>query len=471
MMKDNRSSSQAPPGQATGIERWGWYSIAVNVVLAAINLGIALASGSLAVEAEMVHNLVDLLSAIGVLIGLRLSTRKSKEFPYGLYKLENVVAVALAVMTFITAYEIAHDALLETARQATVNAWMLAGVVVATIIPLTFSHFELRAGREANSPALVANAREYRAHVFTTGVVFAALVGQWLNFPLDRVAALVIVVAIGKTGWELLADGMRVLLDASLDAGTLLEIREVILAEPAVSALKWVTGRSAGRFRFVEAEVALRVHDLEKAEAATRRIEAEIRQAVPHVERVLLHAEPTERTHLRYAVPLADPVGTISDHFGEAPYFALVRVRLADGAVEERQVVANPYREEERAKGIQVAEWLVAQKADVVLLKESLKGKGPLYVFGDAGIELHQTTAGTLDHAIAAQLHGFALTGDVEADLLSITAVHPMREESVGKLLAQAQADWSTVRRLVAQGQLVMVEYGGQKFYLRKLGR
>jgi len=34
------------------IECWGWYSIAVNVVLAGINLAVALASGSLAVEAE-----------------------------------------------------------------------------------------------------------------------------------------------------------------------------------------------------------------------------------------------------------------------------------------------------------------------------------------------------------------------------------------------------------------------------------
>jgi divalent metal cation (Fe/Co/Zn/Cd) transporter len=79
------------------IERWGWYSIAVNVILALINLVIATASGSLAVEAEMVHNLVDLLTAVAVLIGLKLSTRKSKAFPYGLYKLENVVAVGLAV--------------------------------------------------------------------------------------------------------------------------------------------------------------------------------------------------------------------------------------------------------------------------------------------------------------------------------------------------------------------------------------
>jgi cation diffusion facilitator family transporter len=382
------------------VERWGWYSIAINVILAIINLVIALASGSLAVEAELVHNLVDFLTAVGVLIGLRLSTRKSKDFPYGLYKLENVVTVVLAVMIFVTAYEIARDALFTPARQATVNPWMLAGVVVATIIPLVFSHFELRAGRAANSPALIADAKEYRTHVFTTGVVFAALLAQWFNFPLDRIAALLIVVAIGKTGWDLLSDGMRVLLDASLDPETLLQIREIIAAEPTVAELKWVTGRNAGRFRFVEAEVSLRVRDLEKAEVATQRIEAQILEAVPYVERVLIHAEPMERTHLRYAVPLADPEGTISQHFGEAPYFALVTVRLADGAVEAQQIITNPYREEEKAKGIRVAEWLVAQKADVVLLKDKLQGKGPVYVFGDAGVEVRGTEAVTLMEAV-----------------------------------------------------------------------
>jgi cation diffusion facilitator family transporter len=383
------------------VERWGWYSIMVNIALGLINLVIARASGSLAVEAEMVHNLVDLLTAVAVLIGLRLSTRKSKDFPYGLYKLENVVAVGLAVMIFFTAYEIARDAFFEPTRLATVDPWMLGGVVVATAIPLVFSHFELRAGQAANSPSLIADAKEYRAHVFTTGIVFAALLAQRFNLPLDRVAALVIVVAIAKTGWELLSDGMRVLLDASLDADTVLEIRDIITAEPTVAELKWATGRNAGRFRFVEAEVALRVRELEQAEAATRRIEERIREAVPYVDRVLIHAEPMERTHLRYAVPLNDTAGTLSEHFGEAPYFALVTVRLADGTIEEQQVVTNPHQAVERAKGIQVAEWLVAQKADVVLLKESLRGKGPVYVFGDAGVEMRETEATTLEEVLA----------------------------------------------------------------------
>ena len=387
------------------VERWGWYSIGINVILALINLFIAQASGSLAVEAEMVHNMVDLLTAIGVLVGLKLSTRKSKDFPYGLYKLENVITVFLSLMTFLTAYEIARDALFAGGVQATVDAWMLVGVVIAAAIPLTFSVFELRAGQAANSPALIADAKEYRAHVFTTGVVLAALIGQWLDFPLDRVAALVIVVAIAKTGWELLSDGMRVLLDASLDANTLLRIREIIQAEPRVAELKWVTGRNAGRYRFVEGEVTIRGHDLKKAEAALQEIEAQIREEVPFVERVLIHAEPMARTHLRYALPLADPDGTLSQHFGEAPYFALVRVRLSDDVIEEQRVVSTPYQDVERARGIRVAEWLVEQKVDVTLIREELRGKGPVYVFGDAGIEMRRTDANTLTEALAQAGH------------------------------------------------------------------
>jgi cation diffusion facilitator family transporter len=321
--------------------------------------------------------------------------------------LENVVTVVLAGMIFFTAYEIARDALFTTTHQATVDLWMLGGVIVATIIPLVFSYFELRVGQEANSPALIADAKEYRAHVFTTGTVFAALLGQWFNFPLDRIAALVIVIAIAKTGWDLMKDGMRVLLDASLDAETLFQIREIITADPAVAELKWVTGRNAGRFRFVEAEITLRVHDLEKAKMVTQRIEASIHQAVSYIERVLIHAEPMERTHWRYAVPLTDPQGAVSEHFGEAPYFALVMVRLADGAVEEQQIVENPHKDVEKAKGIQVAEWLIAQKTDVVLLRESLQGKGPVYVFGDAGVEMQETEASTLSAVIKAIYGGF----------------------------------------------------------------
>jgi hypothetical protein len=35
------------------------------------------------------------------------------------------------------------------------------------------------------------------------------------------------------------------------------------------------------------------------------------------------------------------------------------------------------------------------------LLKESLRGKGPVYVFGDAGVEMRETAATTLEEVLA----------------------------------------------------------------------
>ncbi len=387
------------PSNVPSIVRWGWYSIGVNVALIAVHGAVAAASGSLAVTAELIHNFADFVAAAGVLIGLKLATRKSKSFPYGLYKIENLVAAAIAVMVFVTAYQIVASAFFEAPPTLHVDLWMLASLAATLALPLAFSHFELRAARAANSPALIADAREYRVHVYTTGIALAALLSGWFGFPVDRVAAAIIVLAVAKTGWDLLADALRVLLDASLDADSLNAVRKVIDGDPAVAEVKWVTGRNAGRFRFVEAGVALRLSDLAKAEVGLRRIEASVRAALPRVERVLLHIESQASPYIRYAVPLVDISGTISEHFGEAPYFAFVTVARSDESVAEQTVRPNPYHALERAKGIRVAEWLAAEKVDVVLARPQLAGKGPDYVLRDAGIEVRGVQARTLGEA------------------------------------------------------------------------
>ena len=384
--------------------RVAWASIAINIVLSLLNLAIAAASGSLAVAAEMVHNLVDLVASVAVLAGVKISERESRAVPYGLYKVENVVAVGVAILIFFTGYEIAKEAIFAEPEATTVNGWMLAGVALSAVIPLAFSIYEMRVGRKLNSPSLMADAQEYRVHVFSSGVVFLALIGQLVGYPVDRYAALLIVVLIVKTGWELMVDGMRVLLDASLDAETLDQVRAVVDAEPTVTEVRSLVGRNAGRYRFLELDLSLRVDDLERAHAVSQRLERTIREQVPHAERVLIHYEPQMRTHLRYAVPLADTLGTVSEHFGESPYFALARFRLADNQIEHQEILANPHQAVEKAKGIRVAEWLVGLKTDAVLLREDVHAKGPAYVFADAGVETHLTAAATLVEAIAKQV-------------------------------------------------------------------
>jgi cation diffusion facilitator family transporter len=379
----------------------GVYSLSVNLSLAGLKAALAVFSGSLALAADAVHSSVDVVGSLVVLGGLIIARRKSKAFPYGLYKVENVAAIVVALLIFLAGYEIARKAWQGSAHVLTASPAILAGAVLTVLIPLAFNRYEARMARATNSPSLVADSLHFQTDVLSSAVVLIALVGSRLGWPLDRIGAAVVVVFIAWAGWELLADGMRVLLDASLDAETLTRVRGLMEDEPAIAAVKSVTGRNAGRYRFLEAEVTLRTHDLDKAHAISQRLEENIRREIAHVDRVLIHYEPTAKERIRYAVPLADLIGTISQHFGEAPYFVLVTIRLSDGEVERQEVVANAHTKLPKAKGIQVAEWLVRQKVDVVLVKESLHNKGPEYVFANAGVEIHDVVANTLAAALA----------------------------------------------------------------------
>jgi wyosine [tRNA(Phe)-imidazoG37] synthetase (radical SAM superfamily) len=74
-----------------------------------------------------------------------------------------------------------------------------------------------------------------------------------------------------------------------------------------------------------------------------------------------------------------------------------------------------------------------------------------------------------VEYLIGYEGNAFAFTGNAKEDLMSITAVHPMREEAVNEFLAQARADWPIVYKLIEENQLVETAYGGKRFYMRKL--
>jgi cation diffusion facilitator family transporter len=186
LMSDDRDNG------TPSAERVALYSLPVNLLLLGLNLAMAAYSGSLALMAETAHNLAGLAASATVWIGLTLSQRKSHAFPYGLYKVEHVAAIVVEFFIFLIAYENAKEALLESDREVVMHPAILLGVAIAALVPWLFSRYELRITRAVNSPSLMADAKEFQAHVLSSGVVFASLVGQWIGWPLDRPAALVI---------------------------------------------------------------------------------------------------------------------------------------------------------------------------------------------------------------------------------------------------------------------------------------
>jgi wyosine [tRNA(Phe)-imidazoG37] synthetase (radical SAM superfamily) len=67
------------------------------------------------------------------------------------------------------------------------------------------------------------------------------------------------------------------------------------------------------------------------------------------------------------------------------------------------------------------------------------------------------------------EITDFSFTGDPTEDILSITAVHPMRHEALEKVLQQRGADFSVVDQLLEKGKLLKLDYHGKTFYMSKL--
>jgi wyosine [tRNA(Phe)-imidazoG37] synthetase (radical SAM superfamily) len=65
--------------------------------------------------------------------------------------------------------------------------------------------------------------------------------------------------------------------------------------------------------------------------------------------------------------------------------------------------------------------------------------------------------------------NAFASSGNPQLDLLSITAVHPMRRDAVEQLVRRGGASWDLVETLMQQEKLVELAYEGRHFYLRRI--
>lgn len=383
-------------------EKIAWQSILTNLLLVGIKSAVALISGSLAVTADAIHSLSDVVSSSIILIGIKISARPARGFPYGLYKVENLVSLGTSFLILFAGYEIIKAVFIESSRPLPSQIPLaIVGITVTIIITWLFSRYELRKGRETGSPCLIADARHIWTDMLSSLVILASLLGSALGYAIDRYAAVVVVIFIGRTAITILLDSVRVLLDASLDYTSLNRIREIVLADPRVVEVNGLWARNAGRYKFVELDVTVRVKKLEKGHIISRELENRVKLEIAKVDRVLIHCQPQKKEQLTYAIPVADDQRTISNHFGAAPFFHFFTVQTSNGEDISEEVLKNPFIHEEKGKGIKVAEWLLENGLDVLIAHHDQAGKGPSFVLGNSGAEILLTEESEVDKILS----------------------------------------------------------------------
>ena len=130
-----------------------------------------------------------------------------------LYKVENLVSIIVALALFFAGYEIITAALNSGAEHRLENVpTTLISVLCVIGITFAFSRYELKVGKEINSPSLIAEAQavhevtaerseHIRVDMFAGAVVLVGLLSNVVEFNLDRIAAVIIVIFIAWSGF------------------------------------------------------------------------------------------------------------------------------------------------------------------------------------------------------------------------------------------------------------------------------
>ncbi len=270
-------------------------SAGLHIILVVLKYGLGVFSGSIALRADAFHSFADVLSSLGIFVGIKISERKSSTFPYGLYKVENLAALVTSLFIFLAAYEIVKEVIHADPTAVVSNIPMaVLGLVVIIALMFLFSRYEMKVGRKAGSPSLVADARHIGTDLLSSvGVLIGLLLSLWKpNF--DRFIAIIIVILIARLGWTILADSLKVLLDASIKDEMLGDIRKVFFKFSPVKDVTKLSGRCSGRYKFIEAEMILDIEKLQDAHDISSSIEEEIYDCFPEVDKLLIHYEPAE---------------------------------------------------------------------------------------------------------------------------------------------------------------------------------
>jgi len=268
------------------------FSIIVNLILSLIKIIGGKLSGSAALTADGIHSLSDLAASFSVLTGIVIANKKAKDFPMGLYKVENLVALVSAFAIFFAGYEIAKDVFFGEPMKIKNLPIALVAILLTVIITYFYSRWEKKKAIELNSPSLLADAEHVKSDFFTALVVLVGIIGQYLGYPIvEKIAVAIVVYFIFHSGWEILVDAIKVLLDASVDKETLDEVRKILEKEEMIEKINDIKGRNAGSFKFIYLDIDVKTDSIKEAHEYVHKLEDKIKQTIPEVEKVITHYE------------------------------------------------------------------------------------------------------------------------------------------------------------------------------------
>ena len=186
-------------GSAEGI-RAVKLSLAGLLLTALLQAVVVVASGSVALMADTIHNLADALTSVPLWIAFILGRRPpNRRYTYGYGRAEDIAGLAIVVVITLSAAIAAWESIRKLIEPQPIQylGWVMAAAVIGFLGNELVAVYRIRVGRRIGSAALVADGQHARVDGLTSLAVLLGALGVLAGFPLaDSLVGLLITVAI-----------------------------------------------------------------------------------------------------------------------------------------------------------------------------------------------------------------------------------------------------------------------------------
>ncbi len=213
-------------------------SFIVNVGLVFIKLLSGLLFNSLALVADGIHSISDLLSDVFVILGIKHSLKPADEdHPFGHGKFEYILSLFLGISIIFIAYTLASEVISNFNEVTQVPRMIVLGIVLAVVIvKFILARYLITEGNRINSEIIKASGKESLSDVISSAVVFigviSVILGDRLNIDIllygDKVSSIIIALFIIRIGIIIILDSIKYLQGKTVDKKICSEYKDII---------------------------------------------------------------------------------------------------------------------------------------------------------------------------------------------------------------------------------------------------
>lgn len=232
-------------------------SSSVAAILTILKLIVGIASGSVAVLASAVDSVLDMFVSLFNYFAIHNSEKPADEnFNYGRSKIEALACVIggtiIAMSGIFLLYEAIKKAINgEVSSYLTQSLYVMIASLVITVLLVIYLN---QIAKKTNNMVIKADALHYKTDVFTNIAVLASLLlVKFTGYEIvDVLIGGAIAVYIMYSAYELIKEGVLVLLDRAVKKEIVDKIKDIIKNEERVNAYHLLKTREAGNQIFVD---------------------------------------------------------------------------------------------------------------------------------------------------------------------------------------------------------------------------